>query len=140
MNAWPGNDRNRPDRTAKEWVERFPPSGHVVSGASLFFLLSPSVRAVGQTEALFLRLSLVPRASGFVQPVQVTHAGDGSGILYVVEQGGRIRTIRNGSPDAAPFLDIADRVLAGGERGLLGLAFSPGDAAHGRLYVNYTRS
>jgi len=139
MNALPGNDRNRPDRTEKERGERFPPSGYVVAVACLFFLLFPSVRAAGQTEALFPRISLVPRASGFVQPVQVTHAGDGSGILYVVEQGGRIRTIRNGSPDAAPFLDIADRVLAGGERGLLGLAFSPGYAANGRFYVNYTR-
>lgn len=72
--------------------------------------------------------------------MQVTHADDGSGFLYVVEQGGRIRTIRNGSPDAAPFLDIGGRVLAGGERGLLGLAFSPGYATNGRFYVNYTRN
>ena len=72
--------------------------------------------------------------------MQVTHAGDGSALLYVVELGGRIRTIRNGSVEAAPFLDISGRVLAGGEQGLLGLAFPPGYAANGRFYVNFTRN
>ena len=37
------------------------------------------------------------------------------------------------------FLDITTRVLAGGERGLLGLAFHPGFASNRRFFVDYTR-
>jgi glucose/arabinose dehydrogenase len=82
----------------------------------------------------------VQRAAGLVQPVQVTHAGDGSGTLYVVEQAGRIRTIKDGALGVVPFLDISARVVSGGERGLLGVAFPPGYATKGTFYVNYTRA
>src|SRR2546422_1540328 len=57
--------------------------------------------------------------------------------LFVVEQAGRIRIIRNGAI-AATFLDIVSRVGSGGERGLLGLAFHPRYAENGRFFVNYT--
>ncbi len=57
---------------------------------------------------------------------------------FVVEQGGRIRVVRGGTLVAAPFLDIAARISAGGERGLLGLAFHPRYSENGRFYVNYT--
>jgi glucose/arabinose dehydrogenase len=57
--------------------------------------------------------------------------------LFVVEQAGRIRIIRNGAM-AATFLDIVARVGSGGERGLLGLAFHPRYAENGRFFVNYT--
>ena len=57
--------------------------------------------------------------------------------LFVVEQPGRIRIIRNGAV-AATFLDIVGRVGSGGERGLLGLAFHPRYAENGRFFVNYT--
>jgi hypothetical protein len=49
----------------------------------------------------------------------VAHAGDNTGKLYVVEQGGRIRLIDNGTLLAAPFLDISARVVSGVEQGLL---------------------
>jgi glucose/arabinose dehydrogenase len=77
--------------------------------------------------------------SGFDSPLFATSAGDGSGRLYVVEQGGRIRIVRDGRVEPAPFLDITDRVLSGGERGLLGLAFPPGFGP-GRpvFYVHYS--
>jgi len=81
---------------------------------------------------------LVESGTGFAHPVQVTHAGDGSGRVFVVEQAGTIRTLTNAA--APPFLDILDRVLAGGERGLLSVAFPPGFVQTGRFYVNYTRS
>ena len=51
-------------------------------------------------------ISLTRVAGGLVQPVTITHAGDGSGRLFVVEQGGRIRIIRNGAVIPTPFLDI----------------------------------
>ncbi|CAN5701720.1 PQQ-dependent sugar dehydrogenase [soil metagenome] len=72
--------------------------------------------------------------SGFSAPVYVTHAGDAR--LFVVEQGGKIKIVGGGT-----FLDISAKVSqAGGERGLLGLAFHPGYASNGLLYVNYTRA
>jgi len=78
-------------------------------------------------------------ASGLERPVQVTHAGDGSGRLFVVEQPGRLRIVEDGALLSAPFLDIAHRVNYGGERGLLSVAFPPGYATKGYFYVNYTR-
>lgn len=83
-------------------------------------------------------------ATGLSSPVYVTHAGDGSGRLFVLEQTGRIRIIdASGSLLATPFLDITGPVRSGGERGLLGLAFHPdyaveGADGEGKFYVNYT--
>jgi glucose/arabinose dehydrogenase len=74
-----------------------------------------------------------------VDPVYVTHARDGSGRLFVVERGGLIKAAAPGVRVPAPFLDLTGRVLAGGERGLLGLAFHPRFAENGRFFVNYTR-
>src|SRR5262245_13370550 len=58
--------------------------------------------------------------------------------LFVVEQEGRIRIVRERALVSPPFLDIVARVGSGGERGLLGLAFHPQYATNGRFYVNYT--
>jgi glucose/arabinose dehydrogenase len=89
-------------------------------------------------------LSPQPFVSGLALPVEIAHAGDGSGRLFVVEQGGRIRVIREGQLLSTPFLDLSAAnggpVFDGGERGLLGLAFHPAYAANGRFYVFYTRS
>ena len=83
-----------------------------------------------------VRLVLV--ASGFDSPVHVTHAGDGSGRLFVVERGGRVRIVRGGAVDATPFLDISARITSGGEQGLLSIAFPPDFAARRHFYVHYT--
>ena len=72
-------------------------------------------------------------------PVFLTHAGDGSGRLFAIEQPGRIRVLDRSVLLATPLLDITERVLSGGERGLLGLAFHPDFRRNGRFYVNYTR-
>ncbi len=85
-------------------------------------------------------LALIPIVTaGLVQPLYVTHARDDNGRLFIVEQGGRIRLLAQGTLQSVPFLDISDLVLAGGERGLLGLAFHPDYARNGRLFVSYTR-
>ena len=55
--------------------------------------------------------------------------------LYVSEQGGTVRAIRNGHLDPSPVLDLRDAISSGGERGLLGLAFSPDGAT---LYADFT--
>jgi glucose/arabinose dehydrogenase len=59
----------------------------------------------------------------------------GDSTLYVAEQGGRVIAIRDGRRLRRPVLDLTGRIAAGGEQGLLGLAFSP-DAK--RVYVHYT--
>jgi glucose/arabinose dehydrogenase len=76
---------------------------------------------------------------GLERPVFVGHAGDGSGRLFVLEQTGRIRIVAGGALLERPFLNLAGRIRAGGERGLLGLAFHPDYASNRRLLVNYTR-
>jgi glucose/arabinose dehydrogenase len=69
----------------------------------------------------------------------LANAGDGSGSLYAVGQTGVISVLSSeGSVQVEPFLDIQDRVMSGGERGLLGLAFHPDYESNGRLFVNYT--
>jgi glucose/arabinose dehydrogenase len=76
---------------------------------------------------------------GDQRPVHLTHAGDGSGRLFVVEKQGRIRIVRNGAALPAPFLDISSLVnSSGGEQGLLSVAFHPDYETNGLLYVNYT--
>jgi glucose/arabinose dehydrogenase len=85
-----------------------------------------------------LRLELV--TDGLDQPIGITNAGDGSGRLFVHERGGRIMVIEaDGSLRAEPFVDLSSRVLSGGERGLLGLAFHPRFEENGRLFVHYSR-
>ena len=83
-------------------------------------------------------ITLLPLVSGLASPVDIANAGDNSGRLFIVEQSGRIRIIQNGTLLATPFLDIQSVVLAGGERGLLGLAFHPQYASNGRFFVFYT--
>jgi glucose/arabinose dehydrogenase len=87
-----------------------------------------------------LQLTLTPLVAGLTNPLDITHAGDGSDRIFVVEQGGRIQVIQNGNLLATPFLDISNRISAGGERGLLGLAFPPNYASKGYFYVNYTNT
>src|SRR5215470_14466483 len=85
-------------------------------------------------------LQLNPVVSGLSSPLFVGHAGDGSNRLFIVEQGGTIRVLQPGSSTPTLFLDIHTKVVAGGEQGLLGLAFHPQYSANGRFFVNYTRA
>ena len=86
-------------------------------------------------------LTFTPAVSGLTSPTVVTHAGDASGRIFVVEQGGQVRIVSSGGVLLpAPFLDISGRLVSGGEQGLLGLAFPPGYSAKRYFYVNYTRA
>lgn len=91
-----------------------------------------------QTPTTVLQIELQQIATGFTRPVYLTHAGDGSGRLFVVEQAGIIKIVRNGQTLTTPFLDIRDRVESGGEKGLLSVAFHPKYRENGRFFVNYT--
>jgi glucose/arabinose dehydrogenase len=107
------------------------------SGQSAVRLSSNSIRQAAFDPGSFT-LKLQQVANGLNSPVYVTGAGDGSGRLFVVEQGGTIRIVQNGALLSQPFLDIRPLVLAGGERGLLSVAFHPKYAANGRFFVYYT--
>jgi glucose/arabinose dehydrogenase len=110
--------------------------------ALVAFAARPNARAESTTAWPTIQLQLV--AGGFTRPVFITHANDGSGRLFVVEQGGQIRILHtDGSISPTPFLDISSRVLSpahggGNEQGLLGLAFPPDYPQKGHFYVYYT--
>ena len=106
---------------------------------ALSALLLVSLVAAAKSAVAQDALRLEPVVEGLDQPVFVTHASDGSGRLFVVEQAGRILIAREGALLEEPFLDIAEDVRSGGERGLLGLAFHPGFADNGRYFVHYSR-
>ncbi len=76
-------------------------------------------------------------SAGLEAPLYLT-APPGDARLFVVEQPGRIRVIKDGQLLPRPFLDITAKVGYGGERGLLGLAFHPRYAQNGWFYVDYT--
>ncbi len=102
----------------------------------LILVVTPlGVAAQGWPEILLSQVS-----GGLNAPVHIANAGDGSGRLFVVEQGGRVMILRGDTLETTPFLDITSRVLSGGERGLLSIAFPPGYASKGYFYVNYTRA
>ncbi len=67
-------------------------------------------------------VALNPVVSGLRSPVALTDPDDGTSRLFVAEQGGRIRMIKNGNLLSKPFLDISRQISSGGERGLLGAA------------------
>jgi glucose/arabinose dehydrogenase len=82
-------------------------------------------------------LALSVAASGLDQPLYAT-APVGDRRLFIVEQPGVVRILRDGKVLPAPYLDIRDRVRSGGERGLLSIAFHPHYATNGFVFVNYT--
>lgn len=90
-----------------------------------------------------ISVSLETVASGLIAPVQVTHAGDGSGRLFIVDQGGFIRVVdADGDLLPTPFLDLTTKIVTLNpgfdERGALGLAFHPDYATNGRFFVRYS--
>src|SRR2546427_6405118 len=104
--------------------------------AVVLMILGGSLWASAQS----VRIDLEPFiASGLNQPVYLTNAHDGTNRRFVVEQPGRVSVMQPGSSMRMTFLDITGRVLSGGERGLLGLAFHPQFASNRRFFVDYTR-
>ncbi len=76
----------------------------------------------------------------FVRPVEVITAGDGTNRFFVVLQDGTIEVLPiEAAATPTVFLNIQSRLVSGGERGLLGLAFHPQYAENGYFFVNYTR-
>ncbi len=111
-----------------------------VLGLTLSALVTSHTPAAIPTGNLTITLEEV--ASGLTSPLTLTHAGDGSGRLFVVDQIGQIRVIENGQLLPTPFLDIGSKLPTLGtffdERGLLGLAFHPDYENNGRFFVRYS--
>ncbi|MCW2951255.1 MAG: glucose/sorbosone dehydrogenase-like protein [Conexibacter sp.] len=106
--------------------------------AAAFVLLSacggsaePAARAAGGDVEL-------TRIGRFDSPLYVAQPPGDARRLFVVEQAGRIRVVRDGRTLPRPFLDISSLVRSGGEQGLLSVAFAPDYADSGRFYVDYT--
>jgi glucose/arabinose dehydrogenase len=78
------------------------------------------------------------RVGTFDQPLYVAGAPGDRRRVYVVEQGGRVRVVRGGRVLREPFLDISGEVTAGGEQGLLSIAFPPDHGRTGLFYVYFT--
>jgi glucose/arabinose dehydrogenase len=99
-------------------------------------------QALAQVPKGDLTIDLELVASGLASPVYLTHAGDGSGRLFIVDQIGLVRIVKDGSLLSAPFLDLRSEIVAVNtffdERGLLGLAFHPDYASNGRFFVRYS--
>jgi glucose/arabinose dehydrogenase len=100
--------------------------------AALVFSLTLTLAAPAVAQ---LRIDTV--ATGFTFPLGVVVDPTDATTLFVVEQPGRIRVVREGRVLPTPFLDLRDTISSGGERGLLGLAFAPAAESH-RFFVNFT--
>src|SRR5664279_796822 len=104
-------------------------------------LVAAALAASPALSAAWPGVALNPVATGFSSPTQVTSARDGSGRLFVVEQGGRVKIVRDGVTLSTPFLDISSRVSCCGERGLLSIVFPPRIGPVGPdawFFVDYT--
>lgn len=96
---------------------------------------APKTTTAGAAARRGVKLTRVGRFDG---PVWVTQAPGDRSRLFVVEQGGRIRVIRNGRTLSRPFADLSGSLVSGGEQGLLSIAFAPDYQQSGLLYAFFT--
>src|SRR5262245_20137275 len=87
---------------------------------------------------LHAQLRVRTHATGFTLPLAYVRDPTDRGTAFVVQQGGRIRVVRNGTVLPQDFLDVSASIVSGGEQGLLGLAFPPDAAASRRFFVYFT--
>lgn len=107
--------------------------GHRIKVAALAVVVT-----VGLAASAAAQLASEIVATGLRNPVALAASPTDPSILFVVEQEGLVRVIRDGALAGTPFLDLRAETSTGGERGLLGLAFSPDYRESGRLFVNFT--
>lgn len=131
------NQRNSTTRNQQRWN-----SPKLTNGTHSVQLLHVSGARVN-VDAVQVRLSanwpnisLQQVVTGLDSPVLVTHAGDGSGRLFVVQQSGQI-VIVEGGVVTGTFLNISSEIAGGGEQGLLSAAFPPNYETSGHFYVFY---
>jgi len=105
---------------------------HILTLSTVLILAVPGIS--------FSQITLQPFLSGLSSPVLVTNAHDGTNRLFIVQQGGTILVLQPGGAIPSTFMDITAKVVSGGERGLLGMAFLPEYSTNRRFYVSYTRT
>ena len=123
------------------------PTALIVALACAVSLGACGSSSAGEMPAATSSAAAAPAAGGvklvsvgkFNMPLYVTAPPKDLRRVMVVQQGGRISVVRDGKSLGRPFLDISSRVTAGGEQGLLGLAFAPNYAKSGLFYVYFTR-
>jgi glucose/arabinose dehydrogenase len=107
----------------------------------LLILLFPG-KNVRQLNNSALYIDLEQTARGFTSPVGLSNAGDGSHRLFIYEQPGKIKIVKNGTVMSKPFLDVSRKIgalnIGYSEKGLLGLAFHPGYESNGRFFIYYS--
>jgi glucose/arabinose dehydrogenase len=124
------------DKRARRW-QALVVAGFVLCAGLAFMAVTSPVGAVGKAAWPTIKLTLI--SDDFSQPLQLLHAGDGSGRLFVVERAGYVRIVKNGALLTTPFLDIHDRVNSTcGECGLLSIAFPPDFETSGWFVVSYS--
>jgi len=110
--------------------------------AALCLLLLTTAPASADFMPGGLTVELEEVAAGLTAPLGVTHAGDGTGRLFIWEQTGQIKIVAGGVLLPTPFLDLSDKLVDLNafydERGLLGLTFHPDYASNGRFFVRYS--
>src|SRR5262245_41972906 len=102
--------------------------GFLAAAAAILLLASP----------VFAQLKMQPFVTGLTVPVAFIQDPTDATVQYVVQQDGHIRVVKSGVLQPTDFLDLSGSISGGGERGLLGLAFEPGDVTDRRFYVYYT--
>lgn len=107
-----------------------------------FVLFSGYLSAQNNNKNLPIRVKLTLISKGFTSPVGMASPKDGTNRLFVIEQGGKIKIIKNGTLLPTPFINLSDRIdrlnIAYSEKGLLGLAFHPDYKNNGRFFVYYS--
>lgn len=105
--------------------------------AALVVVVSAAVAGGPATATAEAATVKAKRVGGFQHPVYVTGPPHARGLLFVVEQEGKVIAV-NRRGKRRTFLNITDRVRSGGEQGLLSIAFAPDYAKSRRLYAYYT--
>ena len=125
---FPMGDRSRYLRK-RTWPGAF--SLKILLISMIFFLISAGVWAAP-------RIGLKPIVTGLVRPVAITHAGDGSGRLFITLKGGKTVIYDGSKVLLDPFIDLSSLVSTDSERGLLSIAFHPSYESNGFFFVDYT--
>ena len=97
----------------------------------LFALPAPHIVIAATLPAGFTEATI---ASGMSSPTAMAFAPDGR--IFVTEQGGNVRVIKNDTLLSTPFVSLT--VDSSGERGLLGVAFDPAFNTNHFVYLYYT--
>ncbi len=110
----------------------------IATGSSLSFQRTAIGQDVEPFDPASFSVGFKLVADGFGRPVQFLDAGDGSGRMFVVEQGGIVRIHQNGETLPDPFFDISDQVSFGNEQGLLSIALHPSFSENRTFFIDYT--